>query len=136
MQKYVLIAVVSVLLCLLTGCTEKREKFIVSEEFAATEDSSELEKKLTSEKHVERAIAMFADKDLIIAVQLDPWRKWQKAKIEEQLQKKYEKDYPYYDVIVSADYKIYLELMKMHDKKDGEVTQKMKDLKSLAREET
>lgn len=136
MQKYSLFITVTFLLFMLSGCVEASEKFVVSDEFITTENSVELKKELEAEKYVERAIAIFVQDHLLIAVQLSPWQKWQKTRIEERLQKKYEKQYAHYDVLVSTDYKIYLELAKLNEKQDGELDEKITQLKSLAREET
>lgn len=136
MQKCLGVLVIPFLLVVLYGCVETSEKFVVSDEFIKTENAITLKKELEAEKNVEKAIAIFVDEHLLIAVQLNPWQKWQKAKIEEKLQKKYEEQYHNYDVLVSSDYKIYLELAKMNEKQDGELNEKIKELKELAKEET
>lgn len=136
MRTYQLLAVVSLVLVLLSGCAQQSEKIVVSDEYLSAEGSAALEKELKEEKYVERAVAIYFDDALIIAVQLNPWQKWQKAKIEKKLQKKYEENYPHYDVLVSADYKIYLESIKLYKNKDGQHPEKLEELKALAREET
>jgi len=136
-RTYQLLAVVTFLISfLLGGCTGDIEEFAVSDEYLSTEDSTALKNELKSDEHVERAVAVFFDDKLIVAVQLNPWIKWKRARIEEKLQKKYSEKYPHYDVLVSADYKIYLESIKLYKDKTGRNPEKLEELKALAREET
>ena len=124
------------LVLLLVGCTGDVEKFVSFDGDIDTVESEALENELKEEKHVEKAIAIFAEKDLLVAVQVKPWQKWQKTKIEERLQKKYKKKYPNYKVLVSADYKIYFEATKLLSKDEENISKTIKDLKKLAKEET
>lgn len=137
MQKVQLLVLISCLLCLvMVGCTEEQEKFIAFDNYVNTEEATTIEKELTAEDHVDKAIAIIVEDELLIAVQVNPWQKWRKTKIEENLQKKYEKQYPSYNVLVSADYKIYFEASKFIDNEEEDLAEKIKELKNLAKEET
>lgn len=132
-----MLTVVSCLLCLLlVGCTGKTEKFVVVDEYSSSEESTSLKDELKKEKYVERAVALFVDDELLVVVQVNPLQKWRKGKVEEKLQKKYEEKYPDYQVLVSSDYKIYLESIKLIEKEDPDLVKKVKELKDLAKEET
>lgn len=137
MRKNQILTVVSCLLCLLlVGCTGETEKFVVVDEYSSSEESTSLEDELKKEKYVERAVALFVDDELLIVVQVNPLQKWRKGKVEEKLQKKYEEKYPDYQVLVSSDYKIYLESTNLIEKEDPDLVKKVKELKELAKEET
>lgn len=137
MRKNQILTVVSCLLCLLlVGCTGETEKFVVVDEYSSSEESTSLEDELKKEKYVERAVALFVDDELLIVVQVNPLQKWRKGKVEEKLQKKYEVKYPDYQVLVSSDYKIYLESINLIEKEDPDLVKKVKELKELAKEET
>lgn len=137
MRKNQILTVVSCLLCLLlVGCTGETEKFVVVDEYSSSEESTSLEDELKKEKYVERAVALFVDDELLIVVQVNPLQKWRKGKVEEKLQKKYEEKYPDYQVLVSSDYKIYLESINLIEKEDPDLVKKVKELKDLAKEET
>lgn len=137
MRKNQILTVVSCLLCLLlVGCTGETEKFVVVDEYSSSEESTSLEDELKKEKYVERAVALFVDDELLIVVQVNPLQKWRKGKVEEKLQKKYEEKYPDYQVLVSSDYKIYLESINLIEKEDPDLVKKVKELKELAKEET
>lgn len=137
MRKNQILTVVSCLLCLLlVGCTGETEKFVVVDEYSSSEESTSLEDELKKEKYVERAVALFVDDELLVVVQVNPLQKWRKGKVEEKLQKKYEEKYPDYQVLVSSDYKIYLESINLIEKEDPDLVKKVKELKELAKEET
>lgn len=120
----------------LVGCSEKIDKYTVINPYSSDSEITKLREELQHEKYVERAIAIFAGEQLLVSVQLNPWRKWQRESIESKLQKKYEKQYSQYDVLVSTDYKIYFESSKLVDEQGGKLNKEVKQLKELAREET
>lgn len=118
---------------ILSGCTDK-EKFIV---YGSPQTEAELERVLKEEDYVEKTTVLQHDDKMLVAVQIKPWDKWKKAKLEKKLQKKFDKLYPNKEVFVSADYKIYYEANKAKkDKLEGEkISDKIKELKKLAKEE-
>lgn len=120
----------------LVGCSEKIDKFTVVNPYSSDSELTKLKNELQQEKHVERAIAIFAGEQLLVSVQLNPWRKWQRESIESKLQKKYAKQYSQYDVLVSTDYKIYFESSKLVNAEGKKLNKEVKQLKELAREET
>ncbi|MFJ7735903.1 YhcN/YlaJ family sporulation lipoprotein [Lysinibacillus sp. NPDC097287] len=117
---------------ILSGCTEK-EKFIV---YGSPHNEEELESVLKEEDYVEKSTVIQHDDKMLVAVQIKPWDKWKKAKLEKKLQKKFDELYPHKEVFVSADYKIYYEANKAKKDKleDKKISDKIKELKKLAKE--
>ena len=118
---------------IISGCTDK-EKFIV---YGSPQNEEELEAVLKEEDYVEKTTVIQHGDKMLVTVQIKPWDKWKKAKLEKKLQKKFDELYPDKEVFVSADYKIFYEANKV--KKDGledeEISDKIKELKKLAKEE-
>lgn len=119
---------------LLNGCAEK-EKFIV---YGSPQNEEEVEALIKEEDFVDRTTVIQYDDSMLVAVQIKPWDKWRKAKLEKKLQKKFEKQYPNKDVFVSADYKIFYEANKIKKDQieDNKLNDKIKKLIKLAKEET
>lgn len=68
---------------LLNGCAEK-EKFIV---YGPSQNGSEVEALIKEEDYVERSTVIHYDDSMLVAVQIKPWEKWKKTKLEKKLQK-------------------------------------------------
>lgn len=132
MRKFRIVLLLLVGFSILSGCTEK-EKFIV---YGSPQNEEELESALKEEKYIEKSTVIQQDDKMLVTVQIKPWDKWKTAKLEKKLQKKFDELYPDKEVFVSADYKIYYEANKV--KKDGlkddEISDKIKELKKLAKE--
>jgi len=88
-------------LSLLSGCGEK-EKFVI---YGSSENEKDVES-ILKEDYVEKTTVIQYDDSMLVAVQIKPWEKWRKAKLEKKLQKKFDEKYPNKEVFVSADYKI------------------------------
>ncbi|MFJ7668066.1 hypothetical protein ACIQXI_13195 [Lysinibacillus sp. NPDC097195] len=118
----------------LIGCTEK-EKFIV---YGTPQNEAELEAVIKEEKAVEKSTVIQYDDKMLVAVQIKPLKKWNKTKLEEKLQKKFDKKYPDKEVFVSADYKIFYEAnkIKKNQLEDNKLSDKITELQKLAKEET
>lgn len=118
---------------ILSGCTDK-EKFVV---YGSPQNEEKLESVLKEEDYIEKSTIIQQDDKMLVTVQIKPWDKWKTAKLEKKLQKKFDELYPEKEIFVSADYKIFYEANKA--KKDGlqddEISDKIKELKKLAKEE-
>ncbi|WP_342533970.1 YhcN/YlaJ family sporulation lipoprotein [Lysinibacillus sp. FSL K6-0057] len=123
-----------VVLSLLNGCAEK-EKFIV---YGSPQNESEVEALIKEEDYVDRSTVIQYDDSMLVAVQIEPWKKWKKTKLEKKLQKRLEEKYPNKDVFVSADYKIFYEAnkIKKDQVEDNKLSDKITELIELAKEET
>lgn len=120
-------------LSLLSGCGEK-EKFVI---YGSSENEKDVES-ILKEDYVEKTTVIQYDDSMLVAVQIKPWDKWRKTKLEKKLQKKFDKKFPNKEVFVSADYKIYYEANKIKkDKVENNIlSDKITELKKLAKEET
>ena len=118
---------------ILSGCTDK-EKFIV---YGSPQNEEEIENVLKEEDYIEKTTVIQHDDKMLVTVQFKPWDKWKKAKLEKKLQKKFDERYPDKEVFVSADYKIFYEANKVKKEglKDKKISDKIKELKKLAKEE-
>lgn len=121
-------------LSLISGCGEK-EKFSV---YGSPENEKEVEATLKEQKFVDKATVIQYDNSMLVAVQIKPWDKWKKAKLEKKLQKKFDEKYPKKKVFVSTDYKIFYEAnkIKRDQLEDNKLKDKIKKLKKLAKEQT
>lgn len=132
MRKIQIVLLLLLGISILSGCTDK-EKFVV---YGSPQNEEELESALKEEKYIEKSTVIQQDDKMLVTVQIKPWDKWKTAKLEKKLQKKFDKLYPEKEVFVSADYKIFYEANKI--KKDGlkddEISDKIKELKKLAKE--
>ncbi|QGG53830.1 hypothetical protein GDS87_03805 [Lysinibacillus pakistanensis] len=120
-------------LSLLSGCGEK-EKFVI---YGSSEKDKEVES-ILKEDYVDKTTVIQYDDSMLVAVQIKPWDKWRKTKLEKKLQKKFDEKFPNKEVFVSADYKIYYEANKIKkDKVENNIlSDKITELKKLAKEET
>lgn len=118
---------------ILSGCTDK-EKFIV---YGSSQNEEKLESALKAEDYIEKSTVIQQDDKMLVTVQIKPWDKWNTAKLEKKLQKMFDELYPEKEVTVSADYKIFYEAnkVKKEELKDDEITDKIKELIKLAKEE-
>lgn len=133
MRRLQILLLLLVGILILSGCTEK-EKFIV---YGSPQNEEELEFALKEEKYIEKSTVIQQDDKMLVTVQIKPWDKWKTAKLEKKLQKKFDELYPEKDVTVSADYKLFYEANKVKKEglKDEAISDKIKELKKLAKEE-
>ena len=121
------------ILSILSGCGDK-EKFVV---YGFSQNEEKIEAALKEEEYIDRSTVIQQEDKMLVTVQIKPWDKWKTAKLEKKLQKKFDELYPDTDVTVSADYKLFYEANKI--KKEGlsgeEITDRIKDLQKLAKEE-
>ncbi|CAM5190125.1 Sporulation lipoprotein YhcN/YlaJ OS=Ureibacillus acetophenoni OX=614649 GN=SAMN05877842_101261 PE=4 SV=1 [Ureibacillus acetophenoni] len=122
---------------LLAGCSGNEKTIDVYDVFDDAEKSVEVRDVLNSNEDIYSGTAIFADNDLLVAVQAKPWLDYKKGKIEEELTKQLEDRFSDYNVLVSADYKLYWEANKLINEEDQQkVTDEVKKLKDLEKEET
>lgn len=124
-----------VLILLLSGCIRTENVVQVHNDTGA--DDEKIEEVIVTNSSLISAVAIFHDKDLVTALNLKTFSRFKKEKIEEEVKKDLEKQYPEYKVTVSADHKILRETTKLLHEEEGEkVAEKLKELKSLLEEET
>ncbi|MDM5332983.1 YhcN/YlaJ family sporulation lipoprotein [Ureibacillus composti] len=94
------------------------------------------------EDEISKVMAVNTDKDILIAIKVKQFDRFRLKKIENKIKSDMEKQYPDYSILVSADQKMYFELVKL-DEKLQKNTMSMKNLqkdtkkiKSLMKEES
>lgn len=124
------------LLLLLAGCNERDQV----ETYSNTNDTqlqNEVAQLFKQEDTIERVNILLVENDLFVAMQLKPFSKWNKQKIEKKWQQKIEQQFKQQTVLVSTDFKLYWETSKLlEEKSQQKVQQKLQHLKKLSKEET
>ena len=121
---------------LLAGCG-REEKVEMYQHIDDKELKTELKEMVEKSKDIDQANVILVGDKLLAAIQVNPWKRYKKQKIESEWQKKLEKKYPNLKVVVSTDFKLYWESTKLLEEKDRQkVTDKIDSLKKLAKEET
>ncbi|MCS1392227.1 YhcN/YlaJ family sporulation lipoprotein [Lysinibacillus boronitolerans] len=94
------------------------------------------------EDEISKVMAVNTDKDLLVAIKVKQFDRFRLKKIEKKIKSDLEKQYPDYSILVSADQKMYFELVKL-DEKLQKNTMSMKNLqkdtkkiKSLMKEQS
>lgn len=124
------------LLLLLAGCND-REKVLTYAMTDNVQNQQEVEKLLEEDSAIEQANILVIEDELFVAMQLKPMEKWNRQKIEQDWQKKLEKQFSDSTVNVSADFKMFWESTKLMEEKDQQKMMKeLSQLKKLAKEET
>ncbi|KZE38336.1 hypothetical protein AV656_05310 [Bhargavaea cecembensis] len=83
------------------------------------------------------AVAVFVHEDLLVGVQVKPFSRFSKTKIEEELTKELEKAFPEETVTLSTDLKIFWETDKLDElEEEDKLHKKVETIKSLSKEET
>lgn len=120
-------------LILLSGCSWNE----IRSYDGANGESEKAQELFTNDKRVVSAATIFHEDEVVAGISLKAFSRFKKDKIEKELKKELEKQYPDREVTISADSKIWMEANKLIDsdeKKDIDKT--IKKLKSLLKEET
>lgn len=121
---------------LLAGCG-REEKVEMYQHIDDKEKKTELKEMVEKSKDIDQANVILVGDKLLAAIQVNPWKRYKKQKIESEWQKKLEKKYPNLKVVVSTDFKLYWESTKLLEEADRQkVKDKIDSLKKLAKEET
>lgn len=124
------------LLLILAGCND-REKVVTYEPTDNVQNQQEIEKLLKEDNAIEQANLLVIEDELFVAMQLKPFEKWNRKKIEQEWKKKLEDKFSDSKVNVSADFKMFWESTKLIDEKDQKkMLKELHALKKLAKEET
>jgi hypothetical protein len=97
---------------------------------------------VSMEEEISDVMAVNSDKELLVAIKVKQFDRFHLKKIEKNIKSDLEKRYPDYSILVSADQKMYFELVKL-DEKLQKNTLSMKNLekdikkiKSLMKEQS
>ncbi len=120
------------ILLLLTACSEGKSR-VYSEA-----DHTDLEKVLNERNDVQGYTSIMNKDEVIVAIDIGTFKRFQKVKIEEKVKKAIEKEYPDKEVVVTGDRKIKWEIEKIVDKeqKNDELKKSIEKIKLLSKEET
>ncbi|MCM3386551.1 hypothetical protein LG296_05245 [Ureibacillus chungkukjangi] len=120
----------------LIGCSSE-QTIQVSGITTDEEKRAEIESLIRDKKDVYTGTAIMVQDEVLIAIQVNPWLGFKEQKVEKELQKEIEEKYPDMNVLVSSDFKMHWETQKLLEEEDEKkVTDEVKKLKDLAKEET
>ncbi len=123
-------------LILLAGCSAPDEKYTTVAN-GQEERVQQIEKVLEKHESIEHVNMVVLDEAMLVAIQVKPWSRWKKQKIEQQVKKELEDKFPKEKVTVSTDFKLHWEAGKLKEEKDQKkIRQQVKQLSNLAKEET
>ncbi|WP_368654667.1 YhcN/YlaJ family sporulation lipoprotein [Ornithinibacillus sp. 4-3] len=95
---------------------------------------------VSEERDVNKVQAIANEENLVIAFKVNSLKNFQLKKIKKSIKEKVEKNFPDYDVTVSTDLKIMLELNKLQEEQDtlseDEFKQALQKIIDLEKEET
>lgn len=121
----------------LAGCGDTEEKLSTFYATYDDEKASKIEAILEQEKDIEHANIIFIEDKILVAMQVKPWLRYKKKKIEKRVEEDLKKEFPSSDLIVSTDFKLHWESQKLIDKNDKEkLNDEVDKLKKLSKEET
>ncbi|WP_431029261.1 YhcN/YlaJ family sporulation lipoprotein [Lysinibacillus sp. LZ02] len=121
----------------LAGCGNTGEKFTTFYTTYDEEKATKLEEILNNESNIDHANVIFVEDRLLVAMQVKPWMRYKKQKIEEAIKEKLEKEFPKLQITVSTDFKLHWESAKLIDKNEEEgLSDKIEKLDKLSKEET
>lgn len=129
MPKIVYILLLSLLL---TACSSPTDQVY------SDRDTSKLEQVLKEQDKIVGYQSVLDNNDVVVAIDIPRFKRFQKVKIEDEVKKAIEKEFPDKEVIVTGDIKIKWEIEKIMDKKkkNDELKKSISDIKSLSKEET
>ena len=121
----------------LVGCGDTKEKLSTFYATYDDEKASKIEGVLQQEKDIEHANIIFIEDKILVAMQVKPWLRYKKKKIEKKVEEDLTKEFPSSDLIVSTDFKLHWESQKLIDKNNKEkLNDEVDQLKKLSKEET
>ena len=104
--------------------------------------ANQVTENVSMEEEISDVLAVNSDKELLVAIKVKQFDRFHLKKIEKNIKSDLKKQYPDYSILVSADQKMYFELVKL-DEKLQKNTLKMKNLekdikkiKSLMKEQS
>ena len=86
--------------------------------------ANQAKEKIIKEEEVSAVKAVNTDKELLMAIKVDQFHRFQLKKIKKNVKTDVEKAYPDYIVLVSTDQKIYWELEQLEEKLQKDKTKK------------
>lgn len=120
-------------LILLSGCSWNE----IRSYDGANGEAEKAKELFMNDKRVASAATILHENEVLAGISLKTFSRFNKDKIEKELKKELEKQYPEREVTLSADGKVWLEANKLIDSEDKkDIDKTIKKLKSLLKEET
>ena len=118
---------------LLGACSNEKEKVI----FPA-DNSTSLKPIMQKQESIHGYKSVINEEDILVAININRFDRFHKAKIEEKITKQIEKQFPEKKVLVTGDQKIMWEVESIIDKKlkEEDLKKSIEKIKSLSKEET
>ena len=97
---------------------------------------------VSMEDEISDVMAVNTDKELLVAIKVKQFDRFQLKKVEKNIKSNLEKLYPDYTILVSADQKMYFELVKLQGKLQKntlsmkDLEKEIKKIKSLMKEQS
>lgn len=130
------LSVLAMVAVLLTGCSDGRSVEIKTADDAESE-KAELQHILKGEERFTDVVGYIMDGELVAAAKVRSFSKFNKSKIESEIQKEIEKAFPEHDVLFSTDLKIFWEIEKLKEaKSEKKMRERLHKIQSLSKEET
>lgn len=100
--------------------------------------TAQLEQVLKKQEAIHGYKSVMNNGDLLVAVDIKRMKRFQKEKIEKNISKKLEEQFPDREVLVTSDIKVKWEIEKIIEKQleKQELTDSIEQIKSLSKEET
>lgn len=117
---------------LLSACSNPKDQVY------SDRDTTKLEQVLKKQDKITGYQSVLDNNDVVVAIDIPRFKRFQKVKIEDEVKKAIEKEFPDKEVIVTGDIKIKWEIEKIVDKKkvNDDLKKSISDIKSLSKEET
>lgn len=126
------IVYVLLLLFLMAACSSPEYKVY------SDGDTSKLEELLKEQDKIVGYQSVMDNDDVLVAIDIARLKRFQKVKIEDEVKKEIEKEFPDKEVIVTGDIKIKWEIEKImnKEKKNEKLKKAIEEIKTLSKEET
>lgn len=121
---------------ILTACNSKEN---IETYYATYDEEKQIEAKevLIQNGKIDEANIIIIDNKMLVAMQVKPWLRLKKQKIEKDITAKLEEAFPELELIVSTDFKLFWESSKLVTENDTQkIREEVENLKSLSKEET
>ncbi|SER62609.1 YhcN/YlaJ family sporulation lipoprotein [Psychrobacillus sp. OK032] len=124
---------ISLVLLLLTACSNEREEAIYP-----AEEAPQLEEILNKQDTINGYRSVLNDEDILVAIDIKRMKRFNKEKIEKNLKKQLEEKFPDKEILVTGDLKVRWELEKVMDNQlnTEKLSETIEEIKSLSKEET
>ena len=125
--------IVFLMVLLLGACSNENEKVI----FPA-DNSTSLKPIMQKQDSIHGYKGVMNEEDILVAIQINRFDRFNKTKIENKITKQIEKQFPDKRVLVTADQKIMWEVETIieKDQKEEDLKKSIEKIKSLSKEET